>query len=55
MVIFSGVLAGIGVGLWKLYTSNHSTGAKAGLSVPVFGVIFVLISIAWRRLRPGKH
>ena len=55
MVIFSGVLAGIDVGLWKLYTTNHSTGTKAGLSVAIFGVISVLISIAWRRLRPGKR
>ncbi|KAH8587714.1 cora-like Mg2+ transporter protein-domain-containing protein [Bisporella sp. PMI_857] len=31
-----GFLAGFGVGLWKLYTSHLSAGAKAGISVAIF-------------------
>jgi hypothetical protein len=39
VAVWTGVLsvpAGLGVGLWKLYTSHLSKGAKGGISVAIF-------------------
>jgi hypothetical protein len=43
--VYLGVLAGLGVGLWKLYTSHLSKGAKAGISV---GIFFIPLALAFQ-------
>ena len=57
MAIIPGTWAGMGVGLWKLYTSNLSKSEKAGISITIFGVIFVLIPLpyAWYKHRLRKR
>ena len=45
VVMVFGTSAGMGVGLWKLYTSNLSIGAKAGISIGIFFVTSLPIMV----------
>ena len=48
-------LAGTGVGLWKLYTSDLPKGAKAGITIGISVVTNVAIfSFLWFRRRNAK-
>ena len=53
VVVIFGATAGMGVGLWKLYTSNLSKGAKAGITVGIAIVNNVLI-LLWFRYRRAE-
>jgi hypothetical protein len=51
VILVGGVGAGLGVSLWKLYTSNLSKGGKIGISFAIFFVPPVFsIQIAYMKL-----
>ena len=57
VVFLLGFWAGLSVGLWKLYTSKLSKGAKIGISFAIFGpgLLFPPVQLYFRQRRSTQR